>query len=228
MKVISGRAKPEFDDVALAAAKTGSPPHEVASRAEEAWRADAARRPPHRVRRMHPPDGERHVPLRRGHDRPHPGGVPGTPLHGPGRPRLRRPGRVPRRRAGRADAARGQRRRAGAGALRRQAVDGGGLVRQPPLLVLHPGRPDQGLPALRHVRLVLVAARHLLARGGRCRGGREPGPRRSWPPRPACPTAPGAASWPAGRRATSPLSWWPATRRGTGATPTPPCDRSSR
>jgi hypothetical protein len=43
MKVISGRAKPEFDDVALAAAKTGSAPHEVASRAEEAWRA--ARRP---------------------------------------------------------------------------------------------------------------------------------------------------------------------------------------
>jgi pyridinium-3,5-bisthiocarboxylic acid mononucleotide nickel chelatase len=39
MKVISGRAKPEFDDVALAAAKTGSQPHEVASRAEEAWRA---------------------------------------------------------------------------------------------------------------------------------------------------------------------------------------------
>ncbi len=39
MKVISGRAKPEFDDVALAATKTGSPPHEVASRAEEAWRA---------------------------------------------------------------------------------------------------------------------------------------------------------------------------------------------
>ena len=39
MKVISGRAKPEFDDVAQAAAKTGSPPHEVASRAEEAWRA---------------------------------------------------------------------------------------------------------------------------------------------------------------------------------------------
>ena len=26
------------DDVALAAAKTGAPPHEVASRAEEAWR----------------------------------------------------------------------------------------------------------------------------------------------------------------------------------------------
>jgi uncharacterized protein (DUF111 family) len=43
MKVISGRAKPEFDDVALVAAKTGAPPHEVASRAEEAWRA--ARRP---------------------------------------------------------------------------------------------------------------------------------------------------------------------------------------
>jgi uncharacterized protein (DUF111 family) len=43
MKVTSGRAKPEFDDVALAAAKTGAPPHEVASRAEEAWRA--ARRP---------------------------------------------------------------------------------------------------------------------------------------------------------------------------------------
>jgi pyridinium-3,5-bisthiocarboxylic acid mononucleotide nickel chelatase len=43
MKVSSGRAKPEFDDVALAAAKTGAPPHEVASRAEEAWRA--AQRP---------------------------------------------------------------------------------------------------------------------------------------------------------------------------------------
>ena len=44
MKVTSGRAKPEFDDVALVAAKTGAPPHEVASRAEEAWRA-AQRRP---------------------------------------------------------------------------------------------------------------------------------------------------------------------------------------
>jgi hypothetical protein len=39
MKVVSGRAKPEFDDVALVAAKTGAAPHEVASRAEEAWRA---------------------------------------------------------------------------------------------------------------------------------------------------------------------------------------------
>ncbi len=39
MKVSKGRAKPEFDDVALAAAKTGTPPHEIASRAEEAWRS---------------------------------------------------------------------------------------------------------------------------------------------------------------------------------------------
>jgi len=39
MKVTSGRAKPEFDDVALVATKTGAPLHEVASRAEEAWRA---------------------------------------------------------------------------------------------------------------------------------------------------------------------------------------------
>ena len=39
MKVTSGRAKPEFDDVALAASKTGTPLHEIASRAEEAWRA---------------------------------------------------------------------------------------------------------------------------------------------------------------------------------------------
>jgi len=38
MKVSGRRAKPEFDDVALVAAKTGTPPHEVASRAEEAWR----------------------------------------------------------------------------------------------------------------------------------------------------------------------------------------------
>jgi pyridinium-3,5-bisthiocarboxylic acid mononucleotide nickel chelatase len=39
MKVSAGRAKPEFDDVALVAAKTGAAVHEVASRAEEAWRA---------------------------------------------------------------------------------------------------------------------------------------------------------------------------------------------
>jgi pyridinium-3,5-bisthiocarboxylic acid mononucleotide nickel chelatase len=39
MKVGYGRAKPEFDDVALIAATTGAALHEVASRAEEAWRA---------------------------------------------------------------------------------------------------------------------------------------------------------------------------------------------
>jgi pyridinium-3,5-bisthiocarboxylic acid mononucleotide nickel chelatase len=39
MKVSRGRAKPEFDDVALVAAKTGASPREVASRAEQAWRA---------------------------------------------------------------------------------------------------------------------------------------------------------------------------------------------
>jgi pyridinium-3,5-bisthiocarboxylic acid mononucleotide nickel chelatase len=38
MKVTAGRAKPEFDDVVLVAAKTASPLHEVSSRAEEAWR----------------------------------------------------------------------------------------------------------------------------------------------------------------------------------------------
>jgi uncharacterized protein (TIGR00299 family) protein len=43
MKISSGRAKPEFDDVAQVAAKTRAAPHEVASRAEEAWRA--AQRP---------------------------------------------------------------------------------------------------------------------------------------------------------------------------------------
>jgi uncharacterized protein (DUF111 family) len=46
MKVTRGRAKPEFDDVALVTAKTGTPLHEVSSRAEEAWRAaEAGRRP---------------------------------------------------------------------------------------------------------------------------------------------------------------------------------------
>ncbi|HEY1650534.1 MAG TPA: nickel pincer cofactor biosynthesis protein LarC [Acidimicrobiales bacterium] len=45
MKVTSGRVKPEFDDVALAATKTGATLHEVASRAEEAWRV-AHGRPP--------------------------------------------------------------------------------------------------------------------------------------------------------------------------------------
>jgi hypothetical protein len=39
MKVSDGRVKPEFDDVALVATKTGAPLHEVASRAEAAWRA---------------------------------------------------------------------------------------------------------------------------------------------------------------------------------------------
>jgi len=39
MKATRGRAKPEFDDVVLVAAKTGASPHDVSSRAEEAWRA---------------------------------------------------------------------------------------------------------------------------------------------------------------------------------------------
>ncbi len=38
MKVTGGRAKPEFDDVARIAAKTGAPVRDVASRAEAAWR----------------------------------------------------------------------------------------------------------------------------------------------------------------------------------------------
>ncbi len=43
MKVTEGRAKPEFDDVAVVARKTGSTLHEVASRAEEAWRTGHSR-----------------------------------------------------------------------------------------------------------------------------------------------------------------------------------------
>ncbi len=39
MKVTGGRAKAEFDDVALVAGKTGASVGDVASRAEEAWRA---------------------------------------------------------------------------------------------------------------------------------------------------------------------------------------------
>jgi hypothetical protein len=38
MKVGYGRAKPEFEDVARVASSTGAPLHEVASRAEQAWR----------------------------------------------------------------------------------------------------------------------------------------------------------------------------------------------
>ena len=45
MKVTRGRAKPEFDDIAQVAAKTGAPLHEVSSRAEEAWRAGIGGRP---------------------------------------------------------------------------------------------------------------------------------------------------------------------------------------
>jgi pyridinium-3,5-bisthiocarboxylic acid mononucleotide nickel chelatase len=40
VKVGPGRVKPEFDDVDRVAALTGLPLHEVASRAEEAWRRD--------------------------------------------------------------------------------------------------------------------------------------------------------------------------------------------
>jgi len=39
IKVTDGRAKPEFDDVAIVAAKTGASLHDVSSRAEAAWRA---------------------------------------------------------------------------------------------------------------------------------------------------------------------------------------------
>jgi hypothetical protein len=38
MKISAGRAKPEFEDVARIASATGLPLHEVASRAEQAWR----------------------------------------------------------------------------------------------------------------------------------------------------------------------------------------------
>jgi uncharacterized protein (TIGR00299 family) protein len=38
MKISDGRAKPEFEDIAQIAAVTGVPLHDVASRAEEAWR----------------------------------------------------------------------------------------------------------------------------------------------------------------------------------------------
>ncbi len=46
VKVTRGRVKPEFDDVAQAAAKTGASVHEVSSRAEEAWRATQSSTPP--------------------------------------------------------------------------------------------------------------------------------------------------------------------------------------
>ncbi len=39
MKIGYGRAKPEFEDVAAIASATGAPVHDVASRAEAAWRA---------------------------------------------------------------------------------------------------------------------------------------------------------------------------------------------
>ena len=48
MKIVEGRAKPEIDDVAAVADKTGASLHDVASRAEEAWRA-ARPSPPHGV-----------------------------------------------------------------------------------------------------------------------------------------------------------------------------------
>ncbi len=43
MKITGGRVKPEFEDVAALAAKTGASLHEISSRAEEAWRASAYR-----------------------------------------------------------------------------------------------------------------------------------------------------------------------------------------
>ena len=68
MKVTSGRAKPEFDDVALVAAEDGGP----AARGRQPGRGGLARRPPPdpgpggRTRLMASDD----VPLRRGDDRP--------------------------------------------------------------------------------------------------------------------------------------------------------------
>jgi pyridinium-3,5-bisthiocarboxylic acid mononucleotide nickel chelatase len=47
MKITDGRAKPEFDDVALVAAKTGASVHDVSSRAEEAWRSSRSVPPDH-------------------------------------------------------------------------------------------------------------------------------------------------------------------------------------
>ena len=137
MKVTSGRAKPEFDDVALAAAKTGAPLHEVASRAEEAWRAGAPS-----------PSGSRPLPRLMANPMFHYdeamtdlilAACRERLVHGPGRPRLRRPGRVARPGARRADAPRGQRRRRRAEALRRQAVDRRRVLRQPALPLVHPG-----------------------------------------------------------------------------------------
>ncbi len=54
IKVGRGRAKPEFDDVAAVAARTGLPLHEVTSLAEEAWRRSGGADGDPRV----PPDGE--------------------------------------------------------------------------------------------------------------------------------------------------------------------------
>ncbi len=45
MKVTEGRVKAEFEDVAVVAGKTGAPLQEVASRAEESWRAARRAKP---------------------------------------------------------------------------------------------------------------------------------------------------------------------------------------
>ena len=201
MKVTSGRAKPEFDDVALVGRQDGG----RAARGGQPGRGGLARRPSTDcgsggpVRLMASAD----VPLRRGDDRPHPGGLPGTPVHGPGRPRLRRPRRVARRRTGRAHAARGQRRRRRAASSSStscprpwsRATAPASCRSSPP----RPPRPPSSSTCSCRARRCTAPP------GWRRPAWSWPRTRRSacWRRKPASPRAPGAASSPEDRRETS-------------------------
>jgi hypothetical protein len=160
MKVGYGRAKPEFEDVALIATATGVAVHEVASRAEEAWRLAGGRgRIPPRRRprhRRHDVGGmfdydEAMTDLVVAYCRERLALDP-VPLDFGGQARALAPCSPG------SCAPRATRPPTCHAALRGQAGHGRRLVRQPALPVLHPGRAHQGGAPLRHVRLLLVAA----------------------------------------------------------------------
>ena len=88
------------------------------------------------------------------------------------------------------------------GDLRQRTGHRGGLLRQPPFPVVHPGRADQGRPALRHGGGLLLAAGDLVDGGGRRGRRREPGPPGPVRPGRAARRGRAAASSPAGRPAT--------------------------
>ena len=104
----------------------------------------------------------------------HPRVLPGPPRARPDPARLRRHRRRTPPRPSRASSPRArQRPQLGPRPVRDAPRDGHRLHRQPAVPRLHPERPDQGVAALRHGRLVLLAQRHELHGVGRASSSRR-------------------------------------------------------